>query len=389
MDKGQLASDKLRLLTTDKLGLLIPDDELKRILKEDTEKEDSEFNAYCEDDTPFRRNARLWQSRWRKEELNRQKLEDRMGYYIPPKGKRKGEQIYLGNLLFDDDAKNGLNFYRKYFGILAEVEDKYKFKKSNDKEPNEIYQNLLCSGHIPFNMFIPLDQDRDYFKNIFNDILGENIKENKKIKRIVKFKIEYKPTPKEEYLDDDTAFDAYIEYINRDNERCIIGIEVKYTETSYSLGKKSAQRNKAWTDSSKYYIITNNSPAFKEKPYTKDSLLKKDEYRQIWRNQILGESILQSKLPKDKDKNFLKDNFISITIYPKGNKHFTTVGDDYKKKFLEEEFKYRCLFFTYEELFKLFKTHCQNMEAPEKERYEEWIRWMEKRYLVNFKDDPL
>jgi hypothetical protein len=46
--------------------------------------------------------------------------------------------------------------------------------------------------------------------------------------------IEYAPEPTDEYkyLDDETSFDVYIEYICRgnENEKGIIGIETKYTE---------------------------------------------------------------------------------------------------------------------------------------------------------------
>jgi hypothetical protein len=48
-----------------------------------------------------------------------------------------------------------------------------------------------------------------------------------------------------------------------------------------------------------------------------------DNYRQIWRNHLLGESILL--IDKDKFKYFS-----SITIYPNENAHFQKVSKEYK-----------------------------------------------------------
>jgi hypothetical protein len=106
---------------------------------------------------------------------------------------------------------------------------------------------------------------------------------------------------------------------------------------------------------------------------------KKPKYNQIWRNHILGESILQNLLPKD--KKFTE--FTSITIYPEGNDYYDGVSEEYPN-FLKD--KNKCLFLTYEKLFDLFEKHCKEMEQPKKGQYEHWIKWMRKRYLVNFKD---
>jgi hypothetical protein len=41
--------------------------------------------------------------------------------------------------------------------------------------------------------------------------------------------IEQAPEPRSEYLDDNTAFDAFVEYQRRDNKLCFMGIETKLT----------------------------------------------------------------------------------------------------------------------------------------------------------------
>ncbi|MCH7723276.1 MAG: hypothetical protein IIC76_08080, partial [Bacteroidetes bacterium] len=72
----------------------------------------------------------------------------------------------------------------------------------------------------------------EYYNEYFNEYL------NNSIQQINKIYIEYSPSPKENYLNDMTAFDTYIEYLHKDNSIGAIGIEVKYTEKGYPFGKK-------------------------------------------------------------------------------------------------------------------------------------------------------
>ena len=274
--------------------------------------------------------AREWQRKWSRGH----------GWTLEPDRKEV--------LLSKKEAKEGNNFYSYDFNIIKAVKNPQKFN------------NMLRSEHIPFNMFIPLDKDKEYFKKIFNEIIGN------KIKSIDLLKIEYTPEPSEKYLNDKTSFDAYIEYTSIDNEKCIIGIEVKYTEKGYTPGIK--EMNEMNKEKSTYSEVTDNSKTYKDCFKKLKEKFKKNKYRQIWRNHILGESILQ------KDKAKFKD-FISITIYPEGNKHIGDAGKEYVE-FLEKKYQYRCQFLTYEKLFKLFEKHCPN------EKYKKWIDYMRERYIV-------
>lgn len=40
------------------------------------------------------------------------------------------------------------------------------------------------------------------------------------------------------YLNDGTSFDTYIEYVDSNDQKGAIGIEVKYTENNYPIGDK-------------------------------------------------------------------------------------------------------------------------------------------------------
>jgi hypothetical protein len=340
----------------------------------------------------FERNARLWQSRWHKR-LLKDKGENKVGYYI-----RKREKIESYNLLSEKNAKEGYNFYDG-FGIRDAVEKDHPKAGLKFNDVNNIYQNLLRSEHIPFNMFIPLYENEKYLKNVFNHILDETIsdsdkgiRENIKIREILDFKIEHKPKlekndvyldgkkPKKEdvYLNDNTSFDAYIEYISEGKGKCIIGIEIKYTEpcSTYKKPEKRIPRYKDVTDGTRNDGSRTYKDSFKEiEKKLKDKNYNK-KYNQLWRNHMLGESILQSKLQKDKDFR----DFISITIYPKENKHISE-AINYGEEFLKDEYRYTSLFFTYEDLFYYIEEHCKE------DHYKNWIKWMRERYLV--KDDEI
>jgi hypothetical protein len=254
-----------------------------------------------------------------------------------------------GNYLTENDANKGFNFYDG-FGIFAEVKKHATFNEN-------LYQNMLRSEHIPFNMFIPLNSDKTYFKDVLNSILDDTVKS------VDLLKIEYAPQPKESYLNDRTSFDAYIEYTQIDGNKGIIGIEVKYTEREYPIGSK--EKNEVENPESVYYSVTKNSNTYKDESITK---LREDNYRQIWRNHLLGESILLH----DKDKF---KHFTLITLFPQGNEHFQKVSKEYAG-FLKENIKNKCLFITFEKLFGLLSKHCPN------EEYKKWVDYLGLRYIL-------
>ena len=256
-----------------------------------------------------------------------------------------------GNYLTKEDGEKGKNFYDG-FGIFEAVKIKYpKYNKP-------LYSNLLRSEHIPFNIFIPLDKDRNYCKNIFADILKSSIIS------IDKIEIEYPPKPKEKYLNDGTSFDAYIEYTNSDNTKGMIGIEVKYTEREYKLQANSKQEKDVNDKSSLYFSVTNKCGLYK--PNAID-VLPTDNFRQVWRNHILGESILLA------DSNKFK-HFTSLTLFPAGNSHFIKISKDYSSLLSNNDNNFIAL--TYENFFVLLSKHCPN------KNYKNWLDYLTTRYIV-------
>lgn len=255
-----------------------------------------------------------------------------------------------GNYLTKKDGENGKNFYDD-FGIFDAVK---KYRKYN----KPLYSNLLRSEHIPFNFFIPLNRDRNYCRKIISDILNSNIAS------IDRIEIEYAPKPKESYLNDGTSFDAYIEYTNTDDSKGMIGIEVKYTEKEYKLQPNSKQEKDVSDINSVYYEVTGKCGLFKTNSI---DVLSTDKFRQIWRNHILGESILFA------DNNKFQ-HFTSLTLFPVDNKHFVETSKEYIDLLVRNDNKFIAL--TYEDFFALLRNHCPNND------YGKWINYLTTRYIV-------
>ena len=283
------------------------------------------------DPTGFLKRARLHQSKFRAETLNL-------------------DFDTYGNYLTKKDGEAGKNFYEG-FGIFEAVK---KYRKYN----KPLYSNMLRSEHIPFNLFIPLNDNKTLGKEIFNEFFGGVIQ------TIDRIEIEFAPAPKENYLNDGTSFDAYVEYTHIDNSKGIIGIEIKYTEKEYKLTKGSKQENDIKDKTSKYYTVTERCGLYKPNSV---EFLPTDNFRQVWRNHILGESILL--VDSDKFKHFT-----SLTIFPKENKHFIQTSKDYIDLLVDNKNKFIPL--TYEDFFAVCNKHCVGND------YENWLNYLTKRYIV-------
>jgi hypothetical protein len=283
------------------------------------------------DKTGFKLKARYHQSKYRAEVL-------------------KVDFDEFGNRLTKQDGLSGLNFYNG-FEIFHAVKKRYPTYKKG------LYSDMLRSEHIPFNFFIPLDHDKGFCTKIFNQFMKGQIK------IIDRIEIEYAPPIPKNHLNDKTAFDTYIEYTNHSNEKGIIGIEVKYTEHEYKLKPESKEKEDINNKDSLYYIVTRKANLYLDSAL---ELLPTDLFRQIWRNHILGESILQI------DKNF--KYFTSITIFPSANKHFVETSKQYIN--LLKINNNRFIKITFEEFLSTAKSFSPN------EDFDKWIIYLEARYIV-------
>lgn len=285
-------------------------------------------------DDDFKAKARLHQSKYRSEIL-------------------QVDFDEYGNRLTKADAVNLLNFYPK-LGVPETLKDRYpKYSKG-------LYADMLRSEHIPFNFFAPLKQVLILAKQVFNKLL--NSIEIASVKRI---DVEYAPKPASEFLNDRTSFDAYIEYKSSTNESGILGIEVKYTEHEYKLKKGSKEDSDINNPNSPYNRISSEQNLF-----VPDVIphLKSDILRQIWRNHLLGESMLIHP-----QLNF--KHFISIIFYPSGNLHFEEAIPKYQSYLLPQH-KNKLQGITFETLFQSLD---EFNTSPD---FQDWIDYLIKRYIV-------
>lgn len=284
------------------------------------------------DPTGFLERARLHQSRFRAEHLK------------VPCGR-------YGNYLLEADARKGLNFFAG-FGISDAVRKRYPSYSRN------VYANLLRSEHVPFNFFIPLNTDDAFRRKVFSAWLGFEIK------LIDEVRIEYAPLPRGEFLNDRTSFDAYVEYEDEAGLRGLVGIEVKYTERPYPLGKGSKEDRDILDVGSPYYRVMASSGIYRE-GWGKG--LMRDEHRQLWRNQLLGESILQRFRERYAYATFM-------VLYPEGNGHVAAACDAYGHFLVHAEHTFRTL--TYEQFIADLRTHATTPT------FLPWIDYLFDRYLV-------
>ncbi len=282
-------------------------------------------NQYAPDDQ-FKAVARLHQSKYRAEVLGVDFNE-------------------YGNRLCDDDAEALLNYYDQ-LNCRAMLRAHYpNYAKRRDAD-------MLRSEHIPFNLLAPLDIDKESAVKILERAFGIECAE------IHCVKMEYAPAPKGNYLNDGTAFDTYIEVVTAGGKRCGIGIEVKYTEQAYTIGK--SEKLNVEDHNSLYWQTARASGCFINPD---DPIFGSDALRQIWRNHLLGLSMIHREDI---------DEFYSITLFPNGNTHFHKELPRYRAMLTDKErdHVFGCTF----EKFIASIDGSSDFLA--------WKEWLEHRYVV-------
>ncbi len=287
-------------------------------------------------DDAFKAKARAHQFAFRENVLN--------DYYD-----EKNPQVILS----PDAAQKGLIFCDVYRDFIRQRLKGKKFGKS------AVFSNMLRSEHIPYNIFTPMEEDPENAKDLFNQIIGGGIS------RIISIKIEFAGDGEiSEYLNDGTSFDTYIEYVSENGQRGGIGIEVKYTENGYPLGEKEEKDLK--NPDSRYHKITSESDYFNADTDLR-MFLKANHLRQIWRNHILGYSMISRG-----DIHL----FHHIHLYPQGNSHFHSHALPEYKCLLTQKGKESFVDLTYESLLNLMEHIFTSAKQGE------WIKYLKKRYLL-------
>lgn len=256
-------------------------------------------------------------------------------------------------ILTEDASKAGLNFCEVYREHIRENMPNKKFTAS------ALCSNMLRSEHIPYNIFMPMTLDKEAARVLFSKLINQNIE------GITDIKIEYAGDPERrtEYLYDGTSFDAYIGYKMTDGTLGGIGVEVKYTEKGYPLGEIEKQNINNLTHN--YHLIT-----YKSQYYIPDLDIKRFQkehhIRQVWRNHILGYSMV--------NRGDI-EMFHHIHLYPAGNIHFSDKAIPEYRELLTEKGKESFIDLTYEELFAQMRKYFKTDEQ------QKWIDYLYERYL--------
>lgn len=220
------------------------------------------------DKHPFQRKARIHQSKWREDK----------GF---PIGEYKGRKIgnYLGMPWAKENLANFLDDTIKAT-VRREVQDPIQAKGKLFSKPR-IYDNLLSSQPLAFNLFSHLAADLDLATTVLARMSGQVIA------KVTGIEFEHSPGRGDpRYTGDRSAFDVYVRFKDPDGRDAFAGIEVKYHE---DLAAQASDHD------ARYDEI-----AAKMRCFRNDRLadLQRNPLQQIWRDHLLaGIHAIEDKMP--------------------------------------------------------------------------------------------
>jgi hypothetical protein len=302
-----------------------------------TKEERIRYNVDYAQDSAFQAHARLLQSQWR--EANS---------YPPGK---------LGNYIETKFAKeHKVNFLTDRIKDLA-LREIYKGKQIGAliSEPR-IWDNMLSSQPLCFNLFGELQHDLELATSVFQFLFPG------KIDKVVEILFEHSPGRGDSrYLEDNTAFDCFIEYYTNGN-RGFIGIETKYHENMKGIDRylfenpddSPSERIRK----SKYLLPVSRSGIFN--PETIDGLFEPTV------GQILRDHLLSVVTKPDYDEGFF------VFLYPSQNYHCKEAVEKYIEHLISVD----------ESVNGFYPRHLEDfVSAIKKFTNEKWILDFEGRYF--------
>lgn len=310
-----------------------------------------EFGKQCKSDNAFTRKARLLQSMYRVE------IGEEEGTGPTRASKRK-----YGNMISGGEV-SGKNFLMKETFEYAKkrVEKKKKEKTVETIDGFRLFNNLLSSQPMAFNLFHPLmlllKQDPAMVT-----LAVRSVFRNFPVYEVTEIGLEFIPTPIENYTNDKSAMDAYIRFVDNKGGKHIIAIETKYTDV---LGVNEASH----CEEQKQMLVDTSlfSADFEE-------LLMGSEVKltQIYRNFLLTEQY--------RIKEGLRDSY-SVVLSPK-NHPSTEEEISSVTKYLKPEFAYKLSAVTLEDFVDAMIQYLPEYYSQVYERFR-------RRYLEFWKVDIL
>lgn len=209
-------------------------------------------------DPPFKARMRRHQSWYRAEILG----------VACGTGPQRSSSTHYGNMLDAAAAGGGANFLTPgIFGVARS-----RIAEGGGVEPFRCLHNMLSSQPMCFNLFGPLVADHELATRLIAVLLPGEVEE------VLDVRVEYAPSPKREFLDDRTAFDALVVYRRPDGETAFLGVETKLTEPFSPLEYVKPG----------YVALTERDDSIWRREAW--PVLRASAANQLWRNQLLVEA---------------------------------------------------------------------------------------------------
>lgn len=143
---------------------------------------------------------------------------------------------YYGNYI-EGGERSGANFLSRYaFEYAAyRIENKKSYETINS---DRLYNNLLSSQPMAFNLFAPLRSMLEKYPEIATSVIKSAF-DIYPIHKVTDVDLEFIPDNYMSLVGDKSAMDAIIRFIDVDGRECFIAIETKYSE---NLGVNEASK---------------------------------------------------------------------------------------------------------------------------------------------------
>ena len=184
-------------------------------------------------------------------------------------GPNRWDTRLLGNMLTEESANRGLNFLTP--GIFELARDRITVAEGA-VDPFRLLRNMLSSQPMCFNLFGEPARDLELATALTRALWGN------RIARVVNVRFEWAPEPAAEYLNDRTAFDAFIEYETGGGDPGFIGIETKLSEP-FSPKRYDGEKYRCWMTA--------------DSPWRPGADVAATRHNQLWRNHLLAWSLLR------------------------------------------------------------------------------------------------
>ena len=156
-----------------------------------------------------------------------------IGEAIEPYHGRDGQVHYYGNYISNgENPKENCwkNFLTEYaFNYAKERVNPDNKKPYETIEPDRLFNNLLSSQPMAFNLFCPLRQMREESPEVATQVIKAALPDYP-IHRVTDVDLEFIPKKYTELTGDKSAMDAIIEFVDTDGQSGFIAIETKYSE---------------------------------------------------------------------------------------------------------------------------------------------------------------